>query len=96
MFRDMGYVDEAALDRSISASREFVKGCLADGSYRGWFAIAADSRVVAGVGLLVTPWVTGPEAPEQSRRPYLLSVYTDPNFRSRGVSRQLTNEAIGW
>jgi GNAT superfamily N-acetyltransferase len=96
MFRDMGYRDEVALDRLVSTSRDFLTRCLRDGSYRGWFAIAADSLVVAGVGLLVTPWVAGPEAPEQSQRAYLLNVYTVPAFRGRGLARHLTEKAIEW
>ena len=96
MFHDMGHDDEVALARLVSTSREFVKRCLADGSYHGWFAIAADSQVVAGAGLLVTPWVAGPEAPEQSHRAYLLNVYTLPAFRGQGLARQLTEKAIEW
>jgi GNAT superfamily N-acetyltransferase len=96
MFYDMGYQDSAALDLMLKRSRPNIERYLADGSYRGWFAVAADDQVIAGVGLIITELVSGPLSPEQTCRPYLLNVYTDPEFRHRGLARQLTVKAIEW
>ncbi len=96
MFYDMGYQNSDALDLMVKRSRPNIERYLADGSYRGWFALAADARVVAGVGLIITELVSGPLSPEQTCRPYLLNVYTDPEFRHRGLARQLTVKAIEW
>lgn len=95
MFYDMGYQDTAALDLMVQRSRPNIERYLADGSYRGWFVVA-DERIVAGVGLIVTELVSGPLSPEQTCRPYLLNVYTHPEFRNRGLARQLTLKAIEW
>ena len=96
MFLDMGHRDEAVLDAIVRSSRPTIRHYLAEGSYRGWFAIASDGRVAAGAGLLITDLVSGPLAPEQSRRAYLLNVYTYPEFRKQGLARELTQKAIEW
>ena len=95
MFYDMGYQDDSVLDRVVRSSRPPIQRYLANGSYRGWFA-TTDGRVVAGVGLIITELVSGPFSPEQTCRPYLLNVYTEPEFRNRGVARLLTVKAIDW
>jgi GNAT superfamily N-acetyltransferase len=96
MFHDMGHCDEAVLEAVVGSSRPPMQKYLADGSYRGWFAIAQDGRVAAGAGLMITPLVSGPLSPDQINRPYLLYVYTYPEFRKRGLARMLTNKAIDW
>ncbi|HEX4664738.1 MAG TPA: GNAT family N-acetyltransferase [Terriglobales bacterium] len=96
MFHDMGHCDEAVLEAVVGSSRSPMQKYLADGSYRGWFAIAQDGRVAAGAGLMIMPLVSGPLSPDQINRPYLLNVYTYPEFRNRGLARMLTNKAIDW
>lgn len=96
MFHDMGYRDSAVLDRVVNSSRPILHRGSSDGSYRGWFAIADDTRVAAGAGLLVHPWVSHPISPDQMHRAYLLNVYTYPEFRKRGLARLLTQKAIDW
>jgi|SRR5689334_6699149 len=96
MFYDMGYQDTSVLDRVVQTSRPCIKRYLEESTYRGWFAINAPNRVAAGVGLLITDLVSGPLNPEQSRRAYLLNVYTYPEFRKQGLARTLTEKAIDW
>jgi GNAT superfamily N-acetyltransferase len=91
-----GITDEAMLEAIVRSSRPPMQRYLADGSYRGWFAIAQDGRVAAGVGLMITPLLSGPLSPEQINRAYLLNVYTYPEFRKRGLARSLTKRAIEW
>src|SRR5215468_949082 len=80
MFLDMGH-PETIVDEIARSSRPQIKHYLAEGSYRGWFAIAPEGAVAAGVGLLISPLVSGPLAPENVHRAYLLNVYTYPEFR---------------
>jgi len=96
MFRDMGQRDEAILDAIVCTSRPFIRQSLIDKSYLGWFAIASDGKVAAGVGLMLNPWVASPRDPNHARRPYLLNVYTYPEFRKRGLARLLTQNSIEW
>jgi GNAT superfamily N-acetyltransferase len=96
MFRDMGHQNEAILDAIVRTSRPFIRQCLTDKSYLGWFAVASGGRVAAGVGLLLSPWVASPRDPNEARRPYLLNVYSYPEFRKRGLARSLTKKSIDW
>lgn len=96
MFYDMGYQDNSVLDRLVETSRPCIKRYLEEDSYRGWLALDSQNRVAAGVGLLITDLVSGPLSPEQTRRPYLLNVYTYPEFRQQGLARTLTQRAIEW
>lgn len=96
MFHDMGYSDEIVLAGIVESSRPCIRTYLAANSYRGWFAVAAGGRVAAGAGLLITDHVSGPLSPGQTRRAYLLNVYTYPEFRKQGLARQLTQKAIDW
>ena len=96
MFEDMGYSDEIMLAEIVESSRPRIRKYLAEKSYRGWFALASDGRVAAGAGLLITEHVSGPLSPSQTRRAYLLNVYTYPEFRRQGLARQLTQRAIDW
>lgn len=96
MFYDMGHQDEAVLDALVRSSRPCVERYLAEGSYRGWFAIAPDGRVAAGAGILITALVSGPLNPDNVHRAYLLNVYTYPEFRKCGLARALTEKSIEW
>ena len=95
MFLDMGH-REAVLDAIVETCRPHIQRYLADGTYRGWFAVSPDGRVAAGVGLIITPLVSGPLAPENVNRAYLLNVYTYPEFRKQGLARELTQRAIDY
>jgi len=96
MFHDMGHCDETVLAGIVESSRPCIRKYLAENSYRGWFAVAPGGRVAGGVGLLITDHVSGPLSPEQTRRAYLLNVYTYPEFRKQSLARQLTQKAIDW
>jgi ribosomal protein S18 acetylase RimI-like enzyme len=88
MFEDMGEGTTEDLDRMIEATTPWLASALADGSYRGWLAETAERRVVAGGGVLVSSWPAGPCDP-CTRRALILNLYTEPEFRRRGLARQL-------
>jgi hypothetical protein len=88
MFRDMG-IEESILDKIGRNSAPYIERGLREGWYRGWLAVA-NSQVVAGAGIIVYDWPTGPLDPEQAKRAYLLNVYTEPAFRKLGLAQKLT------
>lgn len=103
MFREMGEVPTeelalALLDESTSA----LAACLADGSYVGWFAIASDSdtTVIAGAGVHVKPHL--PRISHDRRRventavPLAVNVYTEVQWRGRGVATALMRTLMEW
>ena len=96
MFEDMGHRDVAVLDEIVRASRPNLKAFLENGSYAGWFAITRERRIAAGAGLLISPSLSGPLAPDRAERVYLWNVYTYPEFRKRGLARMLTQAAIDY
>src|SRR5262249_19148662 len=65
------------------------------GEYLTWLAVTHDGAVAGGAGLWLMDWPphmvgTGP------RRGNILNVYTEPEFRRRGLARQLTLAAMHW
>jgi GNAT superfamily N-acetyltransferase len=95
MFADMGHRDGTALDAMTAHFLPWVESRLASGEYLGWFAVAADGTVVAGLGIWLMDWpphMAGPGKP----RANILNVYTQPEFRRRGLARSLMQTALDW
>jgi GNAT superfamily N-acetyltransferase len=95
MFRDMGNGTIEELDKMVEATRPWLERALADGSYHGWLAQATDGRVVAGGGVLISSWPARPED-LNTRRALIVNVYTEPEFRQRGLARQVMLLIIKW
>lgn len=94
MFGAMGSAREriAAMDAPFA---RWLTPRLARGEYCGWLAENAHGTVIAGVGLWL---VAGPPTPsDQSlQRGYVFNVFTEPDFRRRGIARQLMNTVMAW
>ena len=102
MWFDMGRADPSALEAMDASFVLYVARALRDGTYLGWLAQtndpqgAAPGQVVAGAGLIVHEWPSGPVCPAQPRRAYILNVYTEPEFRGRGIARRIMTEIVEW
>jgi GNAT superfamily N-acetyltransferase len=94
MFADMEEGSEQQLDAMVAAARPFVAQRLADGSYRGWL-VEADDRVVAGGGVALVPYQPHP-FDLVTRRAYVLNVYTEPEYRRRGLARLVMETVVAW
>ena len=79
----------------MATSRSYIAQGLAEGHYLGWLAEDASGRVVAGGGVIVHPWVSHPLNP-LPRRAYILNVYTEPEFRRRGLARRILQAIVDW
>lgn len=95
MFEQMGYNDRTALDAMQRSAEPFFAAGLADGSYRGWLAEARDGHVVAGGGVGILPWPPHPHDPKPCRAT-IFNVYTEPEYRRRGIARRLMGVMIEW
>lgn len=94
MYEDMGFSDTNALDAMIPLSSDFLSRAMADGSFRAW--LACDREHVAGGGaVLISPWPAHPYDLE-CRRATILNVYVYPEYRRRGIARQLMLEILVW
>ena len=101
MFRDMGDVPTEALARDLlERSTSALAALLADGSYVGWFAIDAGGSVIAGAGVhikLQLPRISHDHVRvEESPVPLAVNVYTEPQWRGKGVARALMRELMRW
>ena len=95
MFRDMGEGTVEELDRMVEVARPWVARALGDGSYRHWLAIDESGRAAGGGGVLLSPWPANPHDP-CTERAVILNVYTEPEFRRRGVAREVMAAILGW
>lgn len=95
MWMDLGVKDTSLLDRADSNYKRWAKPRLRSGILMGWI-VEDKERTIAGGGCL---WLQ-PTQPSPRRRgeqqPYLLSMYTEPNFRRQGVASMVVIRAIEW
>ena len=95
MFRDMGEGTVEELDRMVKVARPWLARALADGSYHHWLALDSSGRVCGGGGVLLCPWPSNPKYP-CTERAVILNVYTEPEFRKRGIARQIMLTILAW
>jgi len=95
MFRDMGYNDDAALEAMSRAFRPWLIKKMEAGEYLAWFALAANSSIVAALGLCMMDWPPHMVAAGTCRG-NILNVYTEPDYRRRGLARGLMQVALDW
>jgi GNAT superfamily N-acetyltransferase len=90
MFRDMGYPD-AVLAIIEQVSRPVLSDALARSAYYGVFAESDGTGIVGGGGVLVVPWPG-----TQPHRAWIQNVYVVPEFRRRGIAREIMHTLIEW
>jgi GNAT superfamily N-acetyltransferase len=90
MFRDMGYAD-AVLTAIEQVSRPLLRDALANSDYHGILAESDGDGVVGGGGVLVVPWPG-----TQAQRAWIQNVYVMPEFRRRGIAREIMRTLIDW
>jgi GNAT superfamily N-acetyltransferase len=96
MFEDVwGPLDPEAVAMMEETFIPWVRRGLADGSYRGWLACTDDGHVVAGGGLIVHEWMTGPTNPDP-RCAYIANIYTEPGYRRNGIARCIMKAIVAW
>ena len=94
MYEDMRYTDEATLTTMSDLTANYLQKAIPDGSFRSWLA-CDNSRTVAGGAVIISPWPAHAYDLE-CRRATILNVYTDPDYRRRGIARLLMQTIIAW
>ena len=79
----------------VEVARPWVTRALADGSYRHWLAIDSFGAVAGGGGVLLSPWPANPHDP-CTERAVILNVYTEIEFRRRGVAQLVMRTILAW
>jgi GNAT superfamily N-acetyltransferase len=94
MFRDLGEGPIEELDAMATMTGPWLTQALVDGSYRGWLAVDGE-RVVGGGGVLLCSWPASPKDPFL-RRAIILNVYTELEYRHRGIARRIMKTIVEW
>lgn len=94
MYEDMRYTDAAGIAAMADLTAAYLRKALPEGTFRSWLACDA-AHPIAGGAVLITPWPAHPYDLE-CRRATILNVYTDPEYRRRGIARQLMQTMISW
>ncbi len=95
MWRDIHPEMGRSVDHSEKVTRDWISKRLADGGLIGFIA-KAPGGTVAGSGCI---WIREeqprPTNPRQAV-PYLMSMYTENEFRRKGVARLIVKAALKW
>jgi GNAT superfamily N-acetyltransferase len=101
MFVEMGVVPSDELARQLRAASEpALLAAIRAASYVGWLATSGADAVIAGVGVHLKPNL--PRIAEDGTcvavtdTPLVVNVYTEPDWRQRGVARTLMKTAMDW
>jgi GNAT superfamily N-acetyltransferase len=94
MYEDMGYDHEESLAAMLRTSEPYLHAAMTNGTLHAWLA-AVENRVVGGGLIIVSPWLSHPYD-QQCRQATVLNVYVYPEFRRRGIARQLMQTMIDW
>lgn len=95
MWLDMGERNRTKLDEHDRAFRRWVLPRLRNGTVVGWLAETDGGDIVAGAIVWLRPAVSQPGV-QQLVQPFLLSMYTELEWRRRGLASRLVKEAVKW
>ncbi|WP_233840378.1 GNAT family N-acetyltransferase [Dyella sp. 2HG41-7] len=87
MFRDADGKDDVLLPMTAHF-RKWLHPRLLDESYFG-FVMVDDGAPIAGIGLMLIDWPPHPMHPIHEKRGYVLNVFVEPDYRGRGLAREL-------
>src|ERR1043165_1145177 len=104
MFHDMGELSDETVDDFLAASKSWTERALASEEYIGWLGGPQEqpALIIAGAGVQRRqvpphphrPWRNGAFA--KGRHAIVLNVFTEPEWRGRGVAPLLMEEIIRW
>jgi GNAT superfamily N-acetyltransferase len=105
MFQDMGQLPDHLFESFRALSREYLRAGLTSGGYVGWLIFQTDhpQKILAGAGILhrqVPPFPISPENGETAiaggRQGLIINVFTEPEWRRRGLARRLLEHILAW
>ena len=93
MFRDMG-VPEAEVAAMEEPARAYFRRAVPEKKYVA-FLTESDGRVIAGGGIIIIDWPAG-RGDLRDSKAMILNMYTEAEFRRRGLARRLMQAMIDW
>ena len=95
MWRDIRPELEEKLPAAEDLTRRWIEDGLAKERLIGFVARTSKNRIVGSGCLWIRPEQPRPTNP-RLEVPYLMSMYTESEFRGRGVARRIVQEALKW
>lgn len=96
MFRAIGRWSERALERQDAEYRKWARREMRARRLFGLIIESADG-LVAGSGVVwLQPSQPRPGKLARLTMPYIMSMFTEPEFRGQGVAGRLVEEMVGW
>ncbi len=95
MWEDMGAKDPRALGQADKVYRRWAEKGLRNRTLLGWVAENKEGIVVGGGCVWLQPIQPRP-GHSMGTQPYLLSMFTEPGFRGKGVASRIVRAAIEW
>jgi len=95
MWRDISDHTEAELDAADRVYRRWARQRMKAGALVGFLAVARDGGVAASGCVWVRRQQPMPAWPGGDV-PYLLSMYTEPDHRGKGLATRIVREAVRW
>lgn len=92
MFEEMGKQDLETIWLSIPPFRDWLLAHMANNTYLGFFAVEG-KIVMSAAGMYLMDFPPGPLT-FHDKSAYLLNVYTYPDYRKRGLAKQLVQQLI--
>ena len=101
MFHEMGQISDHLYRSFETRSQQRVRELLISGEYIGWLASGpgAAGKIVAGAGVqlrMVLPHPAGDNAFAEGRHALIINVYTEPDWRRKGIGELLMKRIIEW
>jgi GNAT superfamily N-acetyltransferase len=105
MFQDMGLVPDELFESFRTKALDRLGKALASGDYFGWLASRrnAPQKIIAGAGVIireVPPFPirhkNGEITIAEGRQGLIVNVFTEPEWRRRGLAKLLMNTIIAW
>lgn len=104
MFQDMGMVSPDTFDGLVNEARLWTERALASGEYLGWLGTPKDRPevIAGGAGVQLRQVAPHPFRPPRDdafakgKHAIVLNVFTEPEWRRRGLAQLLMNEILRW
>ncbi len=95
MWEDIDSFDKSDLDSGDREYRSWARDRMRNGTLQGWVAEDSEGRVVGGGCIWLQPIQPHPEV-KKRRQPYLMSMFTEPSFRGKGVASGIVRTTVEW
>jgi GNAT superfamily N-acetyltransferase len=96
MWESIGGWSEREYDEADAPYRDWLRGEIARRRLFAFVAETSSGEIVASGGIWLQPVQPRPGRLNRPEMPYILSMYTDPRFRGRGVAARIVAMMLKW